>query len=594
MKFNYMKYILAVLPLVTLPACMDFDSPGDEFDENKEKVDPVVYVGDADSLDYTVQPTEEKVAEAIELLRDNFDQFYSSQLYLLGGKNGEMPAEHQYQYVFSLTTDNFAGYTTCTQNWGGKMASTYSYNRDFWEGPYGAFLEIKSLLGNLLNRDESNNVVEMKAIALLIFDCAAANMVDLYGSIPYVDHKSNKESNPFTFNRGIDIYFSIMKNLDDIVAVLDHYPERPQWYKDLLQPVLEYNDAISMDKQFESWRRYANSLKLRLAIHLSDVAPEEARQWAEEAVSSGVIETKDGQMVLCKLTDCWNQHPIYKIQEAWSDIRVNASFIAVVSQMQHPYINYLFSPNEYDLVNENTGTVVPAGTQIIGLRSGLEMRNGQQYAVNPRVAFSKFAGTNGIQDAMYMPCYAMKWAEVDFLRAEGALRGWDMGGTAQFFYERGIRNGDCSDVFVETTGNYDRYIDDYMNVTAAVPYHYADPMDGNDIDGTITIGVKWNDGDSRETKLEKIITQKYLAIFPNSYEAWTDLRRTGFPKIFPVLNPQLGDGSLKYGDIIRRMPLPWGDIQAGLDDIQTSGLDALGGENLMSTRVFWDIPDSSL
>lgn len=105
--------------------------------------------------------------------------------------------------------------------------------------------------------------------------------------------------------------------------------------------------------------------------------------------------------------------------------------------------------------------------------------------------------------------------------------------------------------------------------------------------------MKWDDGDSQETKLEKIMTQKWLAIFPNSYEAWTDIRRTGYPKIFPVLNPQLGDGSLSYGDIIRRMPLPWGDIQAGLEDIQNSGLEALGGENLMATRVFWDVPGSN-
>ena len=97
------------------------------------------------------------------------------------------------------------------------------------------------------------------------------------------------------------------------------------------------------------------------------------------------------------------------------------------------------------------------------------------------MAFSTFA----TDDCMYMPVYAMKWAEVDFHRAEGALRGWDMGGTAQFFYERGIRNGDCSDVFVEYSGNYERYLDDYMNVTKALPYHYEDPLDNNDTKGYV-------------------------------------------------------------------------------------------------------------
>ncbi len=110
----------------------------------------------------------------------------------------------------------------------------------------------------------------------------------------------------------------------------------------------------------------------------------------------------------------------------------------------------------------------------------------------------------------------------------------------------------------------------------------------NDIESVTKIGVKWNDSDDNETKLEKIITQKYIAIFPYSYEAWTDIRRTGYPKIFPVLNPNLGDGSLSDGDLIRRLPLPHGDLQAGMDDIATSGIQALGGPDQQATRVFWD------
>lgn len=584
MNLKFLKYIL-LLPVLTLVGCMDFDTPSDEFAEDEKEIDPVVYSGDADALDYRHLPPEDSLDLAIEALTDNFDQLYNAQLYLLGGKNGGMPAEHQYQYVYNLHTDNFAGYTTATQSWGGKMLSTYSYNNGFWEGPYGRFLAIKGLVGNLLNRDEANNIVELKALALLVFDYAAQEVTDLYGSIPYVDHKANKETNPFEFNKGIDIYVSIMKNLDDIVAVFEHYDERPDWYKAKVEPIFSYNDGLSIDKTVDNWRRFANSLKLRMAMHLVKVMPDEARQWAEEAVASGVIEDRMQQMVLCKLTDFQNSHPLYAIQEYWNDTRANASFVAILTQLQHPYINYMFETNAYDLINEATGSVLPANSKIIGLRSGIQMANGQSYQVNPRVAYSKFAGA----DFEYMPCYAMKWAEVDLLRAEGALRGWNMGGTAQMFYERGIRNADCGDVFVEPTGNYDSYVEQYLKVAKADPYNYIDPMDdANNIDSKLTVGVAWNEGDDREVKLEKIITQKYIALFPYSFEAWTEMRRTSYPRIFPVLNPQLGDGSLKYGDLIRRMPLPWSGIEAGRQDINVSGVQALGGDDLMSTRVFWD------
>ena len=188
------------------------------------------------------------------------------------------------------------------------------------------------------------------------------------------------------------------------------------------------------------------------------------------------------------------------------------------------------------------------------------------------------------------PIYVMKWAEVDFLRAEGALRGWNMGGTAEFFYNRGIENADLEDPMI--TGGYGFYqqgLQDYMAQESATEFTYKDPLGSTpDMPSVTKIGVKWNEADSREIKLEKIITQKYIAIFPFSYEAWTDLRRTGYPRLFPVLNPQDGDGSLNDGDLIRRMPFPGYD-DASLLDIQTTGLKALGGSDQQGTRLWWDI-----
>lgn len=62
---------------------------------------------------------------------------------------------------------------------------------------------------------------------------------------------------------------------------------------------------------------------------------------------------------------------------------------------------------------------------------------------------------------------------------------------------------------------------------------YVDPYDTyNNIKGLVTVGVKLNSNDDPKVKLEKIITQKWLANFPMGLEAWNDLRRTGYPRIF--------------------------------------------------------------
>lgn len=594
MKLNKFKYAIAALPLLGATSCMDFDTPSDEFAPNETVADPTIYHGDADALDYTFQPTEEDVNTIMQTLELTFAQLINAQTALLGGKDGSPMQEHYYQAVYNMNSDNYCGYFTMINSsfMEGIVEATYSYNNKYNEGPFGRLLTMKSNMANFLNRDESNSVVELKAIALLMFDIVAQENTDLYGSVPYVDHKGNKETNPFEFNKGIDIYYSIIQNLDDINECLANFPNRPQWYQDMLNAKLSQIDQCTIGRDFETWRRLANSIKLRMAMHLVKVAPADAQRFAEEAIAAGVIDDKMHQVGLFGGTACGSRaHALSVIQNSWNDSRVNASFISMLASLNHPYMNYLFEKNNNLIQNQSTGEVMPANTAIVGVRAGLRMEASQQYFSNMRVAYSRLNYSDDPnENASWMPFYVMKWAEVDFLRAEGALRGWNMGGTAQFFYERGIDNADCSDVFEMPSGDYDMYLADYKKVTEATPYTYIDPMDSaNNIESVTKIGVKWDDSDDQETKLEKIITQKYIAIFPYSYEAWTEIRRTGYPKIFPVLNPRLSnDGSLADGEIIRRMRLPYGDTQAGQADVQNSGLDAIGGSDVIATRVFWD------
>lgn len=111
------------------------------------------------------------------------------------------------------------------------------------------------------------------------------------------------------------------------------------------------------------------------------------------------------------------------------------------------------------------------------------------------------------------------------------------------------------------------------------------------------IGVKWNEGDSPEVKLEKIITQKYIASFPYSYESWVDLRRVGYPKLFPILGVADSDGTIKAGDskvqtkenIMRRIPWASDDPQTKAD-IEETGLPALGegASDTQGQHLWWD------
>lgn len=587
------KYILSAVFLaftsIGLQSCLDFDSPLDESLSSDVEFEDKVFHGKADSIDYHKEITKEGFAKAKATLNSYFGQMLTAQYAMRGGKEAGMPGAHAYQYQFSLCVDNYAGYFCLPHNFDGRINSTYYINTDFNAGPNGSYGIVKNGLVPMLNHPAIDSIPEIKAIGLLLFDYASQEMADMYGPFSFFNYKENQQKHPFTYDSVKDIYMNIVDNVDTISACLKNYDNRPDWYKKEIKSILKRYDAVTQDWSLDTWRRFANSLKLRMAMRVVKVLPKEAEKWAEEAVKDGVIEST-GQEVGLFPSLIGFTNPLVEISQTWSDTRLNASFESLLMSLKHPYTEYLFRKNSNALINENNpDQFLAANTRIVGLRAGIEMIPGQSYDNNPRTAYS---GLNPAPMAN-APLYLMKLSEVDFLRAEGKLYGWNMGSeSAEFFYYRGIDNA-----YVEDRGNgspsYTSGLAAYKARESAVSYTYVDPMDDmNNMSSVTKIGVKWNEGDTPETKLEKIITQKYIALFPYSYEAWSELRRTGYPKIFPVLNVEDGDGSLVEGGLIRRMPFP-GNTAAIQYDIANSGLKALEGDDTQATRLWWDVDKSN-
>ena len=575
-----------------LQSCLDYMDPGQELGPNEVTVDDVIYQGEADKLDYRRDITEAGFDAAAAALDTRFSQALGGEYAMGGGKEAQFPGAHAYQRMFSLGPDCYAQYFVVPHHdfMYGTLTSTYAVSRDFNPGPFSSYEIAKNAFVPLINHPQIDSIPELKAINLLLFDISSQQVADLYGPFPYVDYKGNKVSNPFTYNDLRTIYTNIEANVDSIVACLRHFEQRPDWYKGKVEGLIMQYTRLNQDwysgcPTLDNWVRLANSLKLRMAMHMTKVDPTLAQKWAEEAVASGVIESAE-QQALLQPAMLGFDHPLLTIINSWCDLRLSASFESILKSLNHPYADHIFAPNSVNLTSSRTGEVTAAGTRLAGMREGAATGIGQSADNNPQIGYS------GIQpeNIAFAPIYIMKWAEVDFLRAEGALRGWNMGGSAEHFYNRGIENADIEDPMM-TGGNgyYQQHLAAYMAQESATPYTYVDALgDTPDMPSVTTIGVKWNEADSREVKLEKIITQKYIALFPHSYEAWTDLRRTGYPRLFPVLNPQDGDGSLHDGDVIRRMPFPGYD-DASILDIQTTGLPALGGADQQATRLWWDV-----
>lgn len=604
-------YAALALSAFGMQSCLDYDTPGDEFNANQTIVPPVISSGKADVIDYEKVISDEGVAEAIMALDDNIRIAQTGVYGIRGGKDGGAPEAHAYQFCYTLGPDNYVQYF-CVPHYdfpysNFTLRSTYDMCKGSIGGPGSGFSSAKLNIAPLLNTEKIDSVPELKAIFLTLFNYSAIENADLFGPMPYEEFKALRDKSPFEYNDVRTIYYGVKKNLDDAIACLKYYKDnRSQAYKEQLANVMYsyltiVNEPYSKTwEDMEPWIRFANSLKLRMAIHMSGIEPETAKTWAEEAVRDGVITDVDNEVAIYP-TFSGKDHPLVEIT-GWSDAVMGASFLNLLENLDHPYMKYLFTKNSVGLAKSPQaveGSSCPATTPMnsvyVGMRDGVAPGEGQAAANNPYCGYSML-------DKAYLaqtqaPLFLMKCSEVYFLLAEGALRGWNMGGTAKQFYEQGIRNASLeSRSFM---GNkYNELVDEYLNVEASKNIPYVDPQGLTpDMPSVTKIGVKWNEGDSPETKLEKIITQKYIASFPYSYESWVDLRRVGYPKLFPILGVADGDGTIGAGDpwvqtkenIMRRIPWASDDPQTK-EDIANTGIPALGegATDTQGQHLWWD------
>ena len=219
MKRYILPFVSLLFLLFGMQSCLlDYDIPGDELDQNSGLGDDVVYVGQADMIDYHKEISEEGFIAAESALRSTLGQLLTAQFALRGGKEGNLPGPHAYQYQYSLTVDNYAGYLCLPHNFDGRIRSTYYVNNDFNSGPNGSYGIVKNNTVPIFNHPQIDSIPEFKAIALLIYNLASQEVADVYGPFPYRNYKENQQDHPFTYDTMQDIYLSIVNNIDTITA----------------------------------------------------------------------------------------------------------------------------------------------------------------------------------------------------------------------------------------------------------------------------------------------------------------------------------------------------------------------------------------
>ena len=384
-------------------------------------------------------------------------------------------------------------------------------------------------------------------------------VTDYWGAIPYSNFGNGEKI--VYFDSQESIYKDFFSTLDEAVALLKANAGGTS---------LVGNSDIVFSGSVDKWLRFANSLRLRLAMRVKYVDPALSKAQAEKAIADGVIESVDQNALASTSTD-WKNN--YTVITQWGEFRMSADMESILKGYKDPRVTNFFAPSSQPDPSDD-----PAGIEFPyeGMRNGQSKTDKQSIPFNDLMSDMAAQYTDPAASGPDWPILLA--SEVYFLRAEGALEGWNMGGTAEELYNQGIamsmmENGmDGSDM----SGN------DYVS-SSSTPGSYKTGDEGTAIS---TVPISYNAGADKESQLEQIITQKWIALYPNSWEAYAERRRTGYPTLYPRLNSD--NPNISVDEIPRRITYAETEYSTNEEAVMDAINNLLGGPDAGTTKLWWD------
>jgi hypothetical protein len=367
------------------------------------------------------------------------------------------------------------------------------------------------------------------------------NMTDMWGDIPYSDALKGDASTPNfkpTYDAQKDIYYGMLAKLTTASTSM-------AGGNSITDPGLGSSDRI-YGGDVTKWIKLSNSLRARMAMRLSQADPAKAQAELTAAFAGPVLASNADNARLVWPGDGIYDNPWAANFSTRDDHRMAKTLIDQLNSTNDPRLPIFAQPTKAD------------PTVYAGLQNGLTNAAAGPYfntTSRPGTIFYPGATTYGVfgtSAGKATPSYIMTYAELSFIKAEAALRGWGGFNAAQAatFYNEGVTAS----------------IQQWGGTAAQAAAYLAQPS------------VAFNG------TLERIITQKWIAFFTQGTEAWSDWRRTGFPSTI-VPGPSM------YPDtpgIALRLVYPPAEGAANADGIAAAV--ARQGADLTTTPVWWDKP----
>lgn len=324
----------------------------------------------------------------------------------------------------------------------------------------------------------------------------------------------------------------------------------------------------------QKWMKFANTMRMRIALRLVNKEPEYAQQEAEKAYQAGVLtSTNEEAWYTCDANiDEW-QNYICNVA-SWLEFGMSSTMYSYLVGWNDPRLKIYFQPNPMT----NTYHCVRNGMPVSDIKkenstTGLYVSN---YGTNWVTVNSS---VNGYDKHFDFPRLILPASDAFFIRAEGALRGWNMGGTAKELYEAGVKAS------MKSWGVSDADAATYLEGT-------SDPCKPNDFYDSPAVCedlcVKYDESAGFEKNLQRICTQRWLGLFTCSSEAWALIRRSGYPILYPVIKSDDSDINPSKGEFIQRLEYPQELRSSEGEEAMKAAYEANGAtEDSQATKLYF-------
>jgi hypothetical protein len=297
-----------------------------------------------------------------------------------------------------------------------------------------------------------------------------SRITDMYGPIPYTKFGTSTQV-PYDSQK--DVYYNFFDELDKAINVLTTYASsNPHNYMEDYDYV--YGGNVN------KWIKFANTLRLRLAMRISFVDQTKATAEASAAIShsGGLLSSSDDSAILHQTTSFTFINPIWEVSEGFKDMRMGATMDCYLNGYNDPRISKYFRATSKD-------------GKYHGVRNGMTYISKDAYV----------AAASGMNFAQNDNMQWMNAAEAYFLLAEAKLR-LNLGSeTVKTYYEAGVRTSFSS----KGASGADAYLADNTSLPLD---KYTDPTTSRTTDVTSSLSrltIAWDDNANDAQKLERIM-----------------------------------------------------------------------------------------